>query len=104
MHRIAFKMQLRKGFSAEYAERHRKLWPDLEQLLSHSGISDYSIFLDESTHSLFAVLKVTDTALLDRLPEQPVMKKWWAYMKDIMDTNADNSPVSLPLKELFHLP
>ena len=31
------------------------------------------------------------------------MQKWWKYMEDIMETNHDNSPVSIPLKEVFYL-
>lgn len=104
MQRVAFKMQLHKGFEAEYAKRHEKLWPDLEVLLKDSGIKEYSIFLDETTLSLFGVLKVANKIKLDELPTYPVMQKWWAYMKDIMESNADNSPVSVPLKEVFYLP
>ena len=104
MQRIAFRMQLHKGFEEEYAKRHEKLWPELQKLLTGSGISDYSIFLDETTNALFGVLKVADPAVLNELPLQPVMKKWWAYMKDIMETHADHSPVSIPLKEVFYLP
>ncbi len=104
MHRIAFKMQLLKGFEAEYKRRHDALWPDLQELLTGSGISDYSIFLDTTTNSLFGVLKVTDATTLDKLPANPVMQKWWSYMKDIMETNTDNSPVSIPLQEVFYLP
>jgi L-rhamnose mutarotase len=40
---------------------------------------------------------------MNELPLKDVMQKWWAYMKDIMQTNADNSPVNIPLKEVFHL-
>jgi L-rhamnose mutarotase len=104
MARVAFKMQLHKGFEEEYRKRHEILWPELEQLLKENGISEYSIFLDVTTNSLFGVLKVNDPQALDNLPEQPVMKKWWAYMKDIMETNPDNSPVSIPLNEVFYLP
>ena len=104
MTRVAFKMQLFKGFEAEYKKRHDALWPELEQLLKTTGISEYSIFLDESTNSLFGFLKVTDPANLDNLPAQPVMQKWWAYMGDIMESNPDNSPVSVPLQEVFYLP
>jgi len=32
------------------------------------------------------------------------MQKWWTYMKDIMETNDDHSPVSTSLKEVFYLP
>ena len=104
MQRVSFKMQLHKGFEEEYAKRHEKLWPELEVLLKDTGIQEYSIFLDETTLSLFGVLKVDDKTKLDELPSHPVMQKWWAYMKDIMESNADNSPVSVPLKEVFYLP
>lgn len=102
--RIAFKMQLHKGFEAEYKKRHDEIWPELQQLLKQTGISEYSIFLDESTGSLFGVLKIKDAAMLDQLPSHPVMQRWWAYMKDIMETNADDSPVSVPLREVFYMP
>jgi L-rhamnose mutarotase len=102
-HRLAFKMKLHKGQEAEYKKRHDELWPDLQLLLKETGVSDYSIFLEEASGSLFGVLKVKDPMLLDDLPLHPVMQKWWAYMKDIMDSNSDNSPVSVPLQEVFHL-
>ena len=44
--RIAFKMQLFKGYEEEYKKRHDEIWPELQQLLKETGISDYSIFLD----------------------------------------------------------
>jgi L-rhamnose mutarotase len=101
--RIAFKMQLYKGFEAEYKKRHEALWPQLEQLLKSTGISEYSIFLDETTNSLFGFMKADNLNALNELPAHPVMKKWWAYMKDIMETNDDNSPTSVPLTEVFYL-
>ena len=104
MHRIAFKMQLFKGFEAEYKKRHNELWPELEALLKRAGIAEYSIFLDETTNSLFGFMKADDPKALEDLPAQPVMQRWWTYMKDIMETNADHSPVSIPLKEVFYLP
>jgi L-rhamnose mutarotase len=103
MKRIAFKMQLHKGFEEEYKKRHNELWPQLESLLKTTGVEDYSIFLDETTNSLFGVLKIADTNNLNDLPTHPVMQQWWAYMKDIMESNEDNSPVSIPLKEVFYL-
>ena len=104
MARIAFKMKLHDGFEEEYKKRHDALWPELQQLLASAGISEYSIFLDAETNMLFGVLKAEDPAALDNLPKQPVMQRWWAYMRDIMESNADNSPVSIPLQEVFYLP
>jgi L-rhamnose mutarotase len=104
MHRVAFKMQLFSGFEAEYKKRHDELWPELKQLLKDAGINDYSIFLDTTTNCLFAVMKAEDPAKLANLPSTPVMQKWWKYMADIMETNADNSPVQISLEEVFYLP
>ena len=104
MERVAFKMKLFKGFEEEYKRRHDAIWPELYQLLKQAGISDYSIFLDKETNHLFGVLKAEDPVKLDELARQPVMQKWWDYMKDIMETNEDNSPVNISLKEVFYLP
>lgn len=104
MARRAFKMQLHRGFEEEYKRRHDDLWPELKQLLKQNGIRDYSIYLDEETNTLFGVMEVENPELLEKMAENPVMKKWWAYMKDIMDANPDNSPVSTPLREVFYLP
>ena len=103
MARVAFKMKLFTGFEEEYKRRHDALWPELEQLLKQTGVSEYSIFLDEDTGSLFGVLKIDDPAALNNLPAHPVMQRWWAFMKDIMESNDDNSPVSTPLKEVFFM-
>jgi L-rhamnose mutarotase len=103
MERIAFKMKLFPGKIAVYKQRHDELWPDLRDLLKETGIFDYSIFLDEETNYLFGVMKVEDASLLKDLPEKPVMKKWWASMVELMETNPDNSPVSIPMKEVFYL-
>ncbi len=104
MQRIAFKMKLYPGKEEEYKHRHDALWPELKELLKKTGISNYSIFLDKETHYLFAVMNIENSQSLDALPNHPVMKKWWAYMKDIMETNYDSSPISVPLKEVFYLP
>ena len=104
MPRLAFKMQLHPGQSAEYQRRHDALWPELTALLKAHGISNYSIFLDEETHALFGVLDIEDPAAMDRLPAEAIMQRWWAYMADIMETHPDKRPVSVPLREVFHLP
>lgn len=104
MQRVAFKMKLFPGQETEYRKRHDEIWPELATLLKEKGICEYSIFLDEPTGFLFGVLKIPDAVQLDELPQHPVMKKWWAYMKDIMESNPDNSPVSVPLQEVFFFP
>ena len=96
-------MKLFPGMAVEYKRRHDDIWPELAALLRRTGVSEYSIFLDESTNDLFGVLQCVDATALDRLPDDPIVKKWWASMKDVMETNPDNSPVSLSLREVFYL-
>jgi len=103
MQRIAIKMKLFEGCAEEYKRRHDVLWPELENLLKDTGIKEYSIFLDEETNDLFGYLTIDDERKLDELPKHPVMKKWWSYMQDIMESNPDHSPVSVTLKEVFYL-
>src|SRR6476660_9949521 len=99
----AFRMQLKPGVAAEYKARHDAIWPQLAQLLTESGISDYSIFLDEATLSLFAVLKLADDNARDDLPAHPIMKKWWDYMAPLMEVEPGNKPREWPLEPVFHL-
>jgi L-rhamnose mutarotase len=103
MKRVAFKMKLKPGFKQEYIKRHSKVWPEIAELIKRSGISDYSIFLDEETNILFGVQKVSGDVSSQGLGAAEIQKKWWDYMSDIMEVNPDNSPISIPLEEVFYL-
>ncbi len=103
MKRHAFTMKLKPGYEEEYKKRHDEIWPELEEVLSEAGIHDYSIFLDEETLTLFAVQKLEDDYNDEDITGNPIVRKWWDYMEDIMETNPDNSPVTTPLKEVFHM-
>lgn len=104
MKRLAFRMKLFKGSEEEYRRRHDALWPELKDCLKKAGIMEYSIFLDPETCDLFGFMKVTDEEQLDRLSDQPVMQKWWVYMKDLMETGPGDVPVTVALQEVFYLP
>ena len=103
MKRVAFKMKLKSGFKQEYIKRHREVWPEIVELIQHSGVSDYSIFLDEETNILFAVQKLSGDTSSQDLGAVEIQQKWWDYMSDIMETNPDHSPVTIPLEEVFYL-
>ena len=103
MTRNAFKMKLKPGFAAEYKKRHDEIWPELAAGLRAAGISDYSIFLDEETHTLFAVQKLADRNSAADLPRTRIVRKWWDYMAPLMEVEPDNAPVCTGLKEVFHL-
>ncbi len=104
METIAFRMQLKPGAAQEYSRRHAEIWPELKALLKSRGIADYAIFLDTHTGMLFATLKIKDRTLFQELPAQPLMQRWWEYMSTLMESNEDLSPITFPLKKVFHLP
>lgn len=103
MSRLAFKMYLNEGQKAEYKKRHDEIWPELRKLLKDAGVSEYSIFLDDETNTLFAFQKVSGEGGSQDLGKTAIVQKWWAYMADIMKTNPDNSPVSIALEEVFYM-
>jgi L-rhamnose mutarotase len=104
MEKIAFRMRLKPGCLEDYRRRHDAIWPELVETLKAAGIRDYSIHHDPGTNALFATLWREDDHRMDALPEQDVMRRWWAMMAPLMDTNADGSPASINLPTLFHLP
>lgn len=103
MLRNAFKMKLKPGVAEEYKRRHDEIWPELSAAISKAGVSDYSIFLDEETLTLFAVQKLAEDHTADGLKELPIVRKWWDYMADLMEVEPDNAPVVTSLREVFHM-
>lgn len=101
--RKASKMKVFKNCFAEYKRRHDEIWPEMKEELKRHGATNYSIYLDETTGDLFAYVEVEDEALYAGIADTAVCKKWWAYMRDVMETNPDNSPVSVDLKPVFYL-
>lgn len=104
MKRFAFKMYLKPGCEQEYERRHAAIWPELVAMIKEAGVGNYSIYWDKDTNMLFGYQECEgegnsqDTATVD-----PITRKWWDMMADIMEVRPDNSPVTIPLQEVFHL-
>lgn len=103
METLAFTMKLKPGHEAEYEQRHNEIWPELSQVIREAGISDYSIFLDPETLTLFAVQKRSPGNRAHELPNHPLVRKWWEFMAPLMETNPDGSPSCGDLRQVFHL-
>jgi L-rhamnose mutarotase len=101
--RFGFKMKMLPGFKEEYRKRHSEIWPELIRLLKNEGIGNYSIFLDEETNALFAYQEQSGESSSQDLGNTEIVKKWWKYMADVMETNPDNSPVTIPLEQVFYM-
>jgi L-rhamnose mutarotase len=103
MIRKAFLMTLRPGNRAEYERRHNPIWPELQEILRGHGVHNYSIFLEAQHDRLFAYAEIESEERWRAIAETDVCRRWWAAMKDLMLTNADNSPQAVDLVEVFHL-
>ena len=103
MIRKAFVMSVHEGHEAEYERRHRPIWPELETMLKEAGVHNYAIYLHPETRQLFAYAEIEDEERWAGIAETVICKRWWAHMTDIMPANEDNSPVSIELREVFHL-
>lgn len=101
--RKSFKMKLYPGMAEEYERRHNLLWPEMKDMIHEHGGHNYSIFLDEETNVLYGYIEIDDPVLWARSADTPINRKWWDFMADIMETNPDNSPVSVDLKPVFYL-
>lgn len=98
-----FKMKLFPGKEKEYERRHNLLWPEMKDMIHEYGGKNYTIFLDEDTLTLFGYIEIENEEKWAKSVDTEICRKWWEYMADIMETNHDNSPVSIPLKNVFHL-
>lgn len=103
MIRKAFVMFVAPDQHTEYKRRHDNLWPEMQQVLREHGAHNYSIFLNPTTNQLFGYVEIEDEARWDAIASTEVCQRWWAYMQDIMRTNPDSSPVSIPLESVFYL-
>ena len=100
----AFRMNLNPGQAEEYKKRHDEIWPELAKILRDAGVSDYSIWLDPETNHLFAILKRPHDHTMASIPSNQIVRKWWDFMADIMETDETNKPVEVELAKMFHLP
>ena len=98
-----FKMKLYEGMAEEYERRHNELWPEMKEMIHEYGGKNYTIFLDEETNTLFGYIELESAERWSESANTAICRKWWDYMSDIMETNVDNSPVSVDLKNVFHL-
>lgn len=103
MIRKAFLMRVNPDAHAEYERRHRPILDDLVKELTNHGVHNYSIFLEPATSQLFAYAEIESEERWLQIAQTDACRRWWKFMKDIMPTNEDNSPISTDLDEVFHI-
>lgn len=103
MIRKAFKMEVYPEKVNEYRKLHSPIWKELKELLKTKGVYNYSIFHDRNTNALFGYAEIESEEKWTEIGESEICRQWWKFMAPLMETNADDSPKSDNLEEVFHL-
>lgn len=103
MIRKAFRMSIHEGAEAEYVRRHNPIPAELDEVLRRHGVRSYTIFLDPESGDLFAYAEIESEERWEAIARTEACRAWWRFMRPLMPSNADDSPVARDLREVFHI-
>lgn len=109
--RIAQIVRIKPGKLQAYKDCHAAVWPAVLEQIKDCNISDYSIFLDERSMTLFATMKWHGTdfdADMERMRNNSKVVRWWNMTDGMQESLVEGSTGStdergwwLPLEEVF---
>jgi len=104
--RVCFILRVDPDRLGEYRERHRSVWPEMQDALRETGWQNYSLFLrDDGT--LVGYLECEDFERSRALmAETDVNGRWQQEMQDFFIAEDHRLPDEqmAPIPEVFHLP
>ncbi len=105
MRRVCFTIRVRPHRMEEYKQRHRQVWPDMQQALRESGWRNYSLFLRDDG-LLVGYLETDDFDRAQReMLSKEVNARWQHEMAEFFEGSIEmetQSQLGL-LEEVFHL-
>lgn len=104
--RVCFVLRIKKDLLKEYETRHKKIWPEMLDLLRKSGIQNYSIFLRDDglmvnyfeTEDLEGSFKIARSS--------PAYSRWQEAMAHYFEAESGDlskSDSSGVLRQIFYL-
>lgn len=104
MQRVCFSLQLKRDRLAEYKERHRAVWPEMQAALRETGWTNYSLFVDDNG-LLVGYLETDDFELaLSEMGKRKVNDLWQREMAAFFEGAVGAADRKLRrLEEVFHL-
>ncbi|WP_371406355.1 L-rhamnose mutarotase [Kribbella sp. NBC_00662] len=105
MNRYCFCLQVRPDRLAEYVDRHRNVWPEMQAALRESGWHNYSLFLRDDGLLIGYVEAEDLDAAQKAMAATEVNTRWQSEMTEFF-TGIDGRPPDesfLLLPEIFHL-
>jgi L-rhamnose mutarotase len=107
--RYSFCLQVKPDRMPEYVERHRAVWPEMQDALRATGGRNYSLFLRDDGLLVGYVESDDLQASLRAMADTEVNARWQAEMSEFFTGNSDSSEGQPPdqsfvlLEEVFHL-
>ena len=97
MEKYAWKATVKEGCMDEYIRRHDNLPEDMQQLLREAGICNYTIWnVGNELFGYYECRNGVDYAAKTQ-NESPIVKRWDAYMSDILIMEKDPVTGAQPL-------
>lgn len=110
--RIGQIIRLKRESLQAYKECHAAVWPAVLKQIRDCNISDYSIYLDDQSMTLFATMKWHGSdfdADMKKMRANPEVQRWWRITDSIQETLVEGSSGSMDpkgwwrdLEEVFH--
>lgn len=109
--RVAQIVRLKPDSLQAYKECHAAVWPAVLAQIKDCNITDYSIFLDDASMTLFATFKYTGSDWdgdMRRMAENDEVRRWWVMTDGMQESFVQGSSGSTdakgwwrPLEEVF---
>ena len=87
MERMGFAIRVKPKFMADYKRVHADVWPEVLHRIRACNIRNYSIFLHEPDHLMFAYYEYHGAdfdADMERMAADARTQDWWALCKPMM--------------------
>ena len=92
--RIAQIIKLKPESLQAYKDCHTKVWPAVLKNIKGCNISDYSIFLDEQSMTLFATMKYNGNNFetdMEKMRACTEVQQWWQMTDSMQETLVEGS-------------
>lgn len=105
MQRVCFTLRVRPEKLEEYRQRHRQVWPEMQEALRESGWTNYSLFLRDDGLLIGYVETPDFQAALDGMAAREVNQRWQTWMAPFFASESGEHADRMmkPLELVFHL-
>ncbi len=103
MQRMCFTFEIRPGSEAEYKRRHDEIWPELVEVISSAGVSNYSLFRRGTQVIAYCECEPDVATAFAKIGASEHNTRWSEWFEDIIVSLADDDGNLYVADEVWHL-